>query len=98
MSLGSALVRRLRLLFVAVFALALVAVPATAAQASGTPDLQLSGGPAANVLYGDAVAVNLTASLAQGQPKGYNLAFRAVLPIGTRYVAGSAGTEDGEPT
>ncbi len=67
------------------------------AGASGTPDLQLSGGPAASVLYGKQVPVDLTASVPAGQPKGYNLAFRAVLPAGTSYVPGSAGTLDGEP-
>lgn len=70
-----------------------VAAPANAA---GSPDLQLSGGPAPTVLYGKLVPVDLTASLPAGAPKGYNLAFRAVLPAGTSYVAGSAGN-DGEP-
>ncbi|WP_345521403.1 isopeptide-forming domain-containing fimbrial protein [Nocardioides conyzicola] len=67
------------------------------AYAAGTPDLQLTGGPAASVLYGRTVPVALTASLPSGAPKGYNLAYRVVLPAGTRYVGGSAGT-DGEPT
>ncbi len=69
---------------------------AAPALASGTPDLQLGGGPAATVLYGDTVPVDLTASLPVGAPKGYNLAFRSVLPAGTAYVPGSAGN-DGEP-
>ena len=49
------------------------------------------------MLYGKDVPVALTASLPSGAPKGYNLAFRAVLPTGTSYVASSAGN-DGEPT
>ena len=49
------------------------------------------------MLYGRTIPVDLTASLPAGEPKGYNLAFRAVLPAGTSYVAGSAGN-DGEPT
>lgn len=68
------------------------------AYAAGTPDLQLSGGPAASVLYGRTVPVALTASLPAGAPKGYNLAYRFVLPAGTSYVAGSAGEVAGEPT
>ena len=74
-----------------------VALLAPPAQAAGTPDLQLSGGPATSVLYGRTIPVDLTASLPAGAPKGYNLAYRVVLPAGTRYVAGSAGN-DGEPT
>jgi uncharacterized repeat protein (TIGR01451 family)/fimbrial isopeptide formation D2 family protein len=79
----------------AVTAVLLAAAPA---QAAGSPDLQLSGGPAASVLYGDPVPVALTASLPAGAPKGYNLAYRFALPVGTSYVAGSAGEEAGEPT
>lgn len=71
-------------------------IVAAPAHAAGTPDLQLSGGPATSVLYGRLVPVGLTASLPAGAPKGYNLAFRAVLPAGTSYVAASAGN-DGEP-
>lgn len=71
---------------------------AAPAQAAGTPNLQLSGGPATSVLYGDTVPVALTASLPAGAPKGYNLAYRFVLPAGTSYVGGSAGEEAGEPT
>jgi uncharacterized repeat protein (TIGR01451 family)/fimbrial isopeptide formation D2 family protein len=72
--------------------------PASAAPPPvSTPDLQLTGGPAASVLYGRTVPVALTASLPAGAEKGYNLAFRVVLPAGTSYVAGSAGS-DGPPT
>lgn len=71
---------------------------APAANAAGTPDLQLSGGPAPSVLYGRDIPVALTASLPAGAPKGYNLAYRFVLPAGTAYVGGSAGEEAGEPT
>jgi uncharacterized repeat protein (TIGR01451 family)/fimbrial isopeptide formation D2 family protein len=71
--------------------------PASAAPVS-TPDLQLSGGPATSVLYGRNIPVALTASLPSGAPKGYNLAYRFVLPDGTSYVGGSAGVEAGEPS
>jgi uncharacterized repeat protein (TIGR01451 family)/fimbrial isopeptide formation D2 family protein len=74
-----------------------VSAPASAAPPVSTPDLQLTGGPAASVLYGSNIPVALTASLPPGAPKGYNLAFRVVLPQGASYVASSAGT-DGEPT
>ena len=43
------------------------------------------------------MAVDLTVSLPAGAPKGYNLAFRTVLPAGTNYVPGSAGAQDGSP-
>ena len=83
-------------LVAATLAMTVALFTAAPAQAAGTPDLQLSGGPAASVLYGKPIPVALTASLPAGAPKGYNLAFRAVLPAGTAYVAGSAGN-DGEP-
>lgn len=79
----------------AVTAAVLAAAPAHAA---GSPDLRLSGGPAPEVLYGRDVPVALTASLPAGAPKGYNLAYRFVLPAGASYVGGSAGEEAGEPT
>ncbi len=88
-------VSRALLAFASSFAFFLLG--ASAAQADGTPDLQLTGGPAGSVLYGNQVPVDLTASIPAGQPKGYNLAFRAVLPDGTSYVPGSAGSLDGEP-
>jgi len=78
---------------------AAVAVPAPAsATPVSTPDVQLSGGPAASVLYGRTIPVALTASLPAGAPKGYNLAYRFVLPDGTSYVGSSAGDVAGEPT
>ena len=73
-----------------------VALVAAPAQAAGTPNLQLSGGPATSVLYGRTVPVDLVASLPAGAPKGYNLAYNVVLPAGTSFVPGSAG-EDGDP-
>lgn len=74
-----------------------VLVGAAPAQAAGAPDLQLSGGPEPTVLYGRNVPVALTASLPAGAPKGYNLAYRFVLPAGASYVGGSAGTVAGDP-
>ncbi len=80
-----------------IVSLLLALVAAAPSQAAGSPDLQLSGGPATTVLYGSDIPVSLTAALPGGAPKGYNLAYRAVLPAGVSYVAGSAGTQDGEP-
>ncbi|MCB0861287.1 MAG: DUF11 domain-containing protein [Solirubrobacterales bacterium] len=57
------------------------------AQAAGNPDLQLSAS-ASNPLYGQTGTVSATASLANGQPKGYNLSFRIVLPAGISYAGG----------
>jgi large repetitive protein len=90
------LMRALRAAFVSV--LLLLGVSVASAQAAGTPDLQLTGGPASSVLYGNQVPVDLTASLPASAPKGYNLAYRVVLPAGTSYVSGSAGGQAGEPT
>ena len=59
----------------------------TAAQAAGTPDLQVAA-TSSNPLYGETGAVSVTASLGSGQPKGYNLSFRVVLPAGITYAGG----------
>ncbi|MGK2931813.1 MAG: hypothetical protein ACSLFD_03425, partial [Solirubrobacterales bacterium] len=51
------------------------------AQAAGTPNLVLSAN-ASSPLFGESGSVSVTASLPNGQPKGYNLSFRVVLPAG----------------
>jgi fimbrial isopeptide formation D2 family protein/uncharacterized repeat protein (TIGR01451 family) len=61
------------------------------------PVLELHDGTPTQVLYGSTVPVELTASLPTGSAKGYNLAYRVVLPAGTSYVSGSAGKDDGDP-
>ena len=61
---------------------------ANAAQASGTPDLQLSANTS-SPLFGTNGSATTTASLANGQPKGYNLSFRVVLPAGISYAGGA---------
>ncbi|MBK5233233.1 MAG: hypothetical protein JJE13_09675 [Thermoleophilia bacterium] len=63
----------------AVLALGLFTV--STAQAAGTPNLNLSAN-ASNPLYGETGTVSVTASLPNGEPKGYNLSFRVVLPAG----------------
>jgi uncharacterized repeat protein (TIGR01451 family)/fimbrial isopeptide formation D2 family protein len=65
----------------------LASVPA--ALAAGTPDVQLAAS-SSSPLYGENGSVSATASLANGQPNGYNLSFRAVLPAGISYAGGSA--------
>jgi uncharacterized repeat protein (TIGR01451 family)/fimbrial isopeptide formation D2 family protein len=72
------------LLSAVAFSLVLVAP----ASADGTPDLQL-GATSTSPLYGENGAVSATASLGSGQPSGYNLSFRAVLPPGISYAGGS---------
>ncbi|MCB8914574.1 MAG: DUF11 domain-containing protein [Thermoleophilales bacterium] len=72
-----------------VFAAGLIAI--APAQAAGTPDLQLSAS-SSNPLYGETGTVTATASLPSGQPKGYNLSFRVVLPAGITYAGGGEFT------
>lgn len=88
------LVRVWALVLAVLAGLALVG-PATAAAAD--PVLELHDGTPSQILYGGNVPVELTASLPTGSAKGYNLAYRVVLPAGARYVAGSAGVRDGDP-
>jgi large repetitive protein len=76
-----------RLLTAVPLALVLLAVLAAAAQAA--PSITLTPGGDSEVLYGDQATVKLTAFNPSGQPKGYNLSFRAVLPTGVSYVPGS---------
>ncbi len=59
------------------------------AGAAGTPDVQMDA-TSSSPLYGEDGSVSATASLAAGQPSGYNLTFRAVLPVGISYAGGSS--------
>ncbi|HEX8051025.1 MAG TPA: hypothetical protein VF504_06110, partial [Solirubrobacterales bacterium] len=68
-------------------ALVLVSVGARAAQADGTPDISASVS-SSSALLGDAVHVHATAHNPNGQPYGYNLSFRVVLPEGVTYAGG----------
>jgi len=61
---------------------------ASPAGAAGTPDLKIQAA-ASSPLYGETGKVSVTASLEDGQPKGYNLSFRVVLPQGVAYAGGS---------
>jgi uncharacterized repeat protein (TIGR01451 family)/fimbrial isopeptide formation D2 family protein len=70
-------------------ALAFGLVTSSSAVAAGTPDLQLSAS-SSSPLFGENGQVSATASLATGQPDGYNLTFRAVLDPGISYAGGAA--------
>ena len=88
MSTPTATIRRGCLIVGAFIALMLaIAAPA---QANGSPDLQLSGGPAPSVLFGHNYTVRLTTSLAPMQLGGFNVAYYALLPNGVHYVPGSS--------
>src|ERR1700722_11867168 len=68
---------------------------AGSAEAEGSPAITLSVGAPANVLYGSNATVTLTAANPSGQPYGYNLSSRAVLPEGISYVPGSGHASTG---
>ncbi|HWI22285.1 MAG TPA: isopeptide-forming domain-containing fimbrial protein [Baekduia sp.] len=81
---------RIQAIFAAVgLSLTIVALsgPATAEAA---PDITLDKQAPAAVLFGDDSVVHLRATNPGGQPYGYNLSFRDVLPAGISYVPGSA--------
>jgi uncharacterized repeat protein (TIGR01451 family)/fimbrial isopeptide formation D2 family protein len=81
--------------------LALLALVApVAARAEGKPDLGLSVTAPKSVLFGAKATVTLEADNPAGEPYGYNLSYRAVLPEGVAYVAGSTklGSGGAAPT
>ena len=80
---------RLPTAFVAAAAVLIALFAAAPASAAGTPDVQLETS-SSSPLYGENGSVSATASLIAGQPIGYNLTFRAVLPLGISYAGGSA--------
>lgn len=79
------------------FAMVAGAFNPTHALAAGTPDISLDKSGDSRVLFGENSNYTLTASNPSGQPTGYNLSFRDVLPAGVSYVAGSAPAMVGEP-
>jgi uncharacterized repeat protein (TIGR01451 family)/fimbrial isopeptide formation D2 family protein len=74
-------------LFVVLALLALLALPVSAG-AAGSPNISVTTS-SSSVLFGAPATVTLNASNPAGQPYGYNLSFRAVLPANTTYAAGS---------
>lgn len=85
-------VRARALILTLAFALGLAGLLAltSAARAAGTPNLTATV-ESPTVLHGDLVPVRMTVTNPAGQPYGYNLSFRVVLPAGVRY-------KDGAPT
>jgi len=59
------------------------------ALAAAAPNITLTESTGGTVLYGNQSSVTLTAANPAGQPWGYNLSFRDVLPANTSYVSGS---------
>ncbi len=79
--------------------LVLLVVPATAA-AAGSPAIELAVKAPASILFGAHATITLEAANPTGQPYGYNLSYRAVLPEGVAYVPGSTkiGSGGAAPT
>lgn len=67
------------------------------AGAAGVPNISLDKSTAGNILLGGSSNVTLSANNPSGQPTGYNLSFRDVLPAGVNYVPGSSVGDTGEP-
>ena len=81
--------RRVVLVLAAIAACLAVQAPSALA----APDITLDKQAPASVLYGDDSRVTLRVANPAGQPYGYNLSFRDVLPVGVTYVPGSAPVE-----
>ena len=69
--------------------LAIVLAAPPGARAAGSPNISATTS-SSSVLFGAPSTVTLNASNPALQPYGYNLSFRAVLPVNVSYVAGSA--------
>jgi large repetitive protein len=82
--------RSIRAFTLALLLSALLTAPS--AHAEGSPNIGLSEVAQGSVLYGASSTVTLSASSPAGQPYGYNLSYRAVLPEGISYVEGSASS------
>ena len=74
-------------LFAALCSLVFLAFPVSAG-AAGSPNISVTTS-SSTVLFGAPATVTLNAANPAGEPYGYNLSFRAVLPANTTYVAGS---------
>ena len=86
------MIRRFRAPALALFlalALSALAFP-VGADAAGEPNISLIKEAPAHALLGTKQKVTLHAHNPAGEPRGYNLSFRDVLPVGVEYVAGSA--------
>jgi large repetitive protein len=85
----TALLNRLVLLVASLSAALALLVPAVAG-AAGTPNISLDKQAPETALLGSKQKVNLHVTNPAGELRGYNLSFRDVLPVGVKYVAGSA--------
>jgi uncharacterized repeat protein (TIGR01451 family)/fimbrial isopeptide formation D2 family protein len=75
-------------LILCVVALTLLLALAATAEADGTPDISATVS-SSSTLLGGPVHVRATAENPNGQPYGYNLSFRVVLPAGVTYAGGA---------
>jgi large repetitive protein len=71
-----------------------------AARAEGKPNIGISATAPTSVLFGAKATIALEANNPAGEPYGYNLSYRAVLPEGVAYVPGSTkiGSGGAAPT
>lgn len=60
------------------------------AEASGTPDISFTANASTSTLLGGSTQISFSAHNPTGEPYGYNLSYRAVLPAGAAYAPGSA--------
>lgn len=84
------------LLFLSALVAAIALIAPTAASAAGEPNISLEKLAPKTALLGTKQSVTLVAKNPVGQPRGYNLSFRDVLPKGVKYVPGSATGPNGE--
>ena len=82
----------LKSLFACAALLFVLLLPSTAT-AAGSPNPSFSIVVASTTLYGEDIPVTLRTTIPAGQPYGYNLGLRLVLPRNVTYVAGSAAVE-----
>lgn len=80
--------RRFAAVALAIFGLVLLTLVAFA-RADGSPNIGATVS-SSTTLYGDPVEVTVSAANPQGQPYGYNLSYRVVLPAGVSYAGGAA--------
>ncbi|HEY0278667.1 MAG TPA: isopeptide-forming domain-containing fimbrial protein, partial [Solirubrobacterales bacterium] len=84
------------LLLLSGLAIAIALIAPGIASAAGEPNISLEMHAPEDALLGTKQTVSLVAKNPTGQPRGYNLSFRDVLPKGVKYVPGSAKGPNGE--
>ena len=77
-------------LFFSGLVVAIALIAPSAASAAGEPGISLDKRAPEQALLGTTQPVQLVVQNPVGQPRGYNLSFRDVLPKGVTYVAGSS--------